>query len=70
MKTMSSTDTPLGTVNLLQEKQRAEKMPYIVLSGAGKGLASYVILHSISLVLRLSLSYDCLSEFTYIFSSY
>jgi len=40
MKTMSSTDTPLGTVNLLQEKQRAEKMPYIVLSGAGKGLAS------------------------------
>ncbi|KAK3093097.1 hypothetical protein FSP39_011036 [Pinctada imbricata] len=33
MKMMSSTDTPLGTLNMLQEKQKAEKSPYIVLSG-------------------------------------
>lgn len=37
MKQMSSTDTPLGTLNMLQEKQRSEKSPYIVLSG-NKGL--------------------------------
>jgi len=41
---MSSTDTPLNTVHLLQEKQKADKVPYIVLSG-GKGLASYVLKH-------------------------
>ena len=46
MKSMSSTDTPLGTVTLLQEKQKAEKTPYIVLSGGGKGIASasYVLI--------------------------
>jgi len=38
---MSSTDTPLNTVHLLQEKQKADKLPYIVLSG-GKGIAAYV----------------------------
>ena len=35
MKATSSTDTPLGTVTLLTEKQKAEKTPYVVLSGAG-----------------------------------
>ncbi len=35
MKSMSSTDTPLGTVELLQLKQEKEKTPYIVLSGGG-----------------------------------
>ena len=42
MKSMSSTDTPLNTVHLLQQKQKVDKLPYIVLSG-GKGLASYVV---------------------------
>lgn len=37
MKQMSSTDTPLGTLNMLQEKQKTEKSAYIVLSG-NKGL--------------------------------
>jgi len=41
MRSMSSTDTPLNTVHLLQEKQKADKLPYIVLSG-GKGIAAYV----------------------------
>jgi len=36
MKNASSTDTPLGTVNLFREKQRAEKSAYLVLSGANK----------------------------------
>ncbi|XP_064624219.1 U4/U6.U5 tri-snRNP-associated protein 1-like isoform X2 [Lineus longissimus] len=40
MKQMSSTDTPLGTVAMLQEKQRQEKMPYLVLSGGGKTMTS------------------------------
>ncbi|NXP18522.1 SNUT1 protein, partial [Scytalopus superciliaris] len=38
LKKMSSSDTPLGTVALLQEKQRAQKTPYIVLSGSGKSM--------------------------------
>jgi len=41
MRSMSSTDTPLNTVHLLQEKQKVDKLPYIVLSG-GKGIAAYV----------------------------
>lgn len=41
MKQMSSTDTPLGTLNMLQEKQKSEKSAYIVLSG-NKGLTGYV----------------------------
>ncbi|XP_071454399.1 U4/U6.U5 tri-snRNP-associated protein 1 [Hetaerina americana] len=34
MKQMSSTDTPLGTLNLLQHKQKETQSPYIVLSGS------------------------------------
>ncbi|XP_065358225.1 U4/U6.U5 tri-snRNP-associated protein 1 [Calliphora vicina] len=33
MKTMSSTDTPLGTLTMLQQKQKETKTPYVVLSG-------------------------------------
>ncbi|XP_033733717.1 U4/U6.U5 tri-snRNP-associated protein 1-like [Pecten maximus] len=39
MKTMSSTDTPLGTLNLLKEKQKSEKSSYVVLTG-NKGFTS------------------------------
>ncbi|MGH0189097.1 UNVERIFIED_CONTAM: hypothetical protein FKN15_033326 [Acipenser sinensis] len=38
LKKMSSSDTPLGTVALLQEKQKSQKTPYIVLSGGGKSM--------------------------------
>ncbi|XP_038643397.1 U4/U6.U5 tri-snRNP-associated protein 1 [Scyliorhinus canicula] len=38
LRKMSSSDTPLGTVALLQEKQKAQKTPYIVLSGSGKSM--------------------------------
>ncbi|XP_033825676.1 U4/U6.U5 tri-snRNP-associated protein 1 [Periophthalmus magnuspinnatus] len=38
LKKMSSSDTPLGTVALLQEKQKSQKTPYIVLSGTGKSM--------------------------------
>ncbi|XP_046663789.1 LOW QUALITY PROTEIN: U4/U6.U5 tri-snRNP-associated protein 1-like [Homalodisca vitripennis] len=34
MKQMSSTDTPLGTLNMLQAKQRETQSPYVVLSGS------------------------------------
>lgn len=33
MKQMSSTDTPLGTLNMLQAKQKETQSPFIVLSG-------------------------------------
>lgn len=33
MKQMSSTDTPLGTLNMLQQKQKETQSPYVVLSG-------------------------------------
>ena len=33
MKHMSSTDTPLNTLSMLQNKQRSEKSPYVILSG-------------------------------------
>nr|XP_040234929.2 U4/U6.U5 tri-snRNP-associated protein 1 [Anopheles coluzzii] len=33
MKKMSSTDTPLGTLNMLQAKQKETQSPFIVLSG-------------------------------------
>ncbi|CAH0714097.1 unnamed protein product, partial [Brenthis ino] len=36
MKKMSSTDTPLGTLSMLQQKQRETQSPYVVLSGAKK----------------------------------
>lgn len=42
LKKMSSSDTPLGTVALLQEKQKSQKTPYIVLSGSGKSMNAYV----------------------------
>ncbi|XP_029288718.1 U4/U6.U5 tri-snRNP-associated protein 1 [Cottoperca gobio] len=38
LKKMSSSDTPLGTVALLQEKQKSQKTPYLVLSGSGKSM--------------------------------
>uniref|UniRef100_T1IPV0 Uncharacterized protein n=1 Tax=Strigamia maritima TaxID=126957 RepID=T1IPV0_STRMM len=38
MKQMSSTDTPLGTLALLQEKQKQTQSPYILLSGGNKAL--------------------------------
>ncbi|XP_043538931.1 U4/U6.U5 tri-snRNP-associated protein 1-like, partial [Chiloscyllium plagiosum] len=41
LRKMSSSDTPLGTVALLQEKQKAQKTPYIVLSGSGKSMNVY-----------------------------
>lgn len=34
MKQMSSTDTPLGTLNMLQAKQRQTQSAYVVLSGS------------------------------------
>ncbi|GFO13185.1 U4/u6.u5 tri-snrnp-associated protein 1 [Plakobranchus ocellatus] len=42
MKRMSSTDTPLNTLSLLQDKQRSEKSPFIVLSGS-RGFTSNTI---------------------------
>lgn len=33
MKQMSSTDTPLGTLNMLQQKQKETQSPFVVLSG-------------------------------------
>ncbi|XP_017153392.1 U4/U6.U5 tri-snRNP-associated protein 1 [Drosophila miranda] len=36
MKTMSSTDTPLGTLTMLQHKQKETKTAYVVLSGNSK----------------------------------
>nr|XP_015910783.2 U4/U6.U5 tri-snRNP-associated protein 1 isoform X2 [Parasteatoda tepidariorum] len=38
LKQMSSTDTPLNTVKLLQQKQKETQSPYIVLSGGHKTL--------------------------------
>lgn len=43
LKKMSSSDTPLGTVALLQEKQKYQKTPYIVLSGSGKSMNANTI---------------------------
>lgn len=43
MKQMSSTDTPLGTLALLQEKQRQTQSPYIVLSGGSKAINASAI---------------------------
>ncbi|KAL1763127.1 U4 tri-snRNP-associated 1 [Sigmodon hispidus] len=43
LKKMSSSDTPLGTVALLQEKQKAQKTPFIVLSGSGKSMNANTI---------------------------
>ncbi|XP_043929722.1 U4/U6.U5 tri-snRNP-associated protein 1 [Protopterus annectens] len=43
LKKMSSSDTPLGTVALLQEKQKSQKTPYIILSGSGKSMTANTI---------------------------
>ena len=42
MKQMSSTDTPLNTLTLLQEKQKQERTPYVILSG-NKGMSANTI---------------------------
>uniref|UniRef100_A0A1A9WXQ7 U4/U6.U5 tri-snRNP-associated protein 1 n=1 Tax=Glossina brevipalpis TaxID=37001 RepID=A0A1A9WXQ7_9MUSC len=47
MKTMSSTDTPLGTLNMLQQKQKETKTAFVVLSG-GKQTAAAAAGTSIS----------------------
>lgn len=39
LKQMSSTDTPLSTLKLLQEKQRELQSPYILLSGGSKAFS-------------------------------
>lgn len=36
LRQMSSTDTPLNTVKLLQDKQKELQKPYIVLTGGGQ----------------------------------
>ncbi|XP_059614220.1 U4/U6.U5 tri-snRNP-associated protein 1 [Phlebotomus argentipes] len=46
MMKMSSTDTPLGTLNMLQAKQRETNSPYIVLSGTKQNLSgSNIVKH-------------------------
>lgn len=50
MKQMSSTDTPLGTLNMLQSKQKQTQSPYIVLSGTklshqNHGYVNYSFFH-------------------------
>ena len=44
MKSMTSTDTPLGSAGKLGEKLEKEKTPFIVLSGANKNNA-YVFIN-------------------------
>ncbi|XP_076342189.1 U4/U6.U5 tri-snRNP-associated protein 1-like [Tachypleus tridentatus] len=39
LRQMSSTDTPLNTVNLMQEKQKELQSPYLILSGGNKALS-------------------------------
>lgn len=46
LKQMSSTDTPLNTLKLLQEKQRDLQTPYILLSGGSKALTQTSITKS------------------------
>ncbi|XP_055712849.1 U4/U6.U5 tri-snRNP-associated protein 1 [Phlebotomus papatasi] len=46
MMKMSSTDTPLGTLNMLQAKQKETNSPYIVLSGTKQNLSgSSIVKH-------------------------
>ncbi|XP_055375657.1 U4/U6.U5 tri-snRNP-associated protein 1 [Condylostylus longicornis] len=47
MKTMSSTDTPLGTLTMLQQKQKETQQPFVVLSG-GKQIHQHITPTSIS----------------------
>lgn len=43
MRKMSSTDTPLGTLTMLQHKQKETHSPYIVLSGSKQTHAATTI---------------------------
>lgn len=40
MMQMSSTDTPLGTLNMLQAKQKETNSPFIILSGGKQSMNS------------------------------
>lgn len=40
MKKMTSSDTPLSTLSMLQHKQKETQSPYIVLSGGKAGQAT------------------------------
>lgn len=40
MMQMSSTDTPLGTLNMLQAKQKETHSPFIILSGGKQSMNS------------------------------
>ncbi|KAG1700066.1 U4/U6.U5 tri-snRNP-associated protein 1 [Nymphon striatum] len=40
LRQMSSTDTPLKTLSMLQDKQRETQSPYVILSGGSKALQS------------------------------
>lgn len=42
MKKMSSTDTPLGTLNMLQQKQKETQSPFVVLSGSKQGQSTVI----------------------------
>lgn len=42
MKKMSSTDTPLGTLNMLQAKQKETQSPFVVLSGNKQSQATVI----------------------------
>lgn len=45
---MSSTDTPLGTLNMLQQKQKETKTAFVVLSGGKQTAAAAAAGTSIS----------------------
>lgn len=42
MKKMSSTDTPLGTLNMLQAKQKETQSPFVVLSGSKQSQSTVI----------------------------
>lgn len=43
MMKMSSTDTPLGTLNMLQAKQKETQSSYIILSGSKQTHATNIV---------------------------
>lgn len=45
MMKMSSTDTPLGTLTMLQQKQKDTNSPYIVLSGSKQHQSTTITKH-------------------------
>lgn len=45
MMKMSSTDTPLGTLTMLQHKQKETNSPYIVLSGSKQNQSTTITKH-------------------------